>query len=227
MPQGLPHWPYVQAVDEALAERGVPPGTVRADCHGLEQGLGTYMRLTWDASRTSGRGGIRLHWEERTGWAYALLGLSPADVLFYSVLPTFRTVFATPQAVADVAENLVRRRQLPDVEYRTEWDGAQAVRAAARDFRRVRLGLPPVGRQETGGDGRTGSASAEGTGVQLTIDTHTDTYEQAIAAVQAAYGRNPTAVARLAGSRRADSPPGPGGPERRGPVGGLDGPDGV
>lgn len=110
MPQGLAHWPYVQAVDEALAGRGVPPGTVRADCHGLERGFSAYMRLTWDASRTSGRGGIRLHWEERTGWAYALLGLSPADVLFYSVLPTFRTIFPTPQAVADVAENLVHRR---------------------------------------------------------------------------------------------------------------------
>ncbi|MFD3503471.1 hypothetical protein ACFWWT_39735 [Streptomyces sp. NPDC058676] len=31
--------------------------------------------------------------------------------------------------------------------------------------------------------------------MQLTIDTQTDTYEQAIAAVQAAYGLNPTAVA--------------------------------
>ncbi|MET7914261.1 hypothetical protein ABZU45_38535 [Streptomyces avermitilis] len=31
--------------------------------------------------------------------------------------------------------------------------------------------------------------------MQLTIDTQTDTYEQAIAAVQAAYGLNPAAVA--------------------------------
>ncbi|KOU76289.1 hypothetical protein ADK57_05130 [Streptomyces sp. MMG1533] len=202
MPQGLPHWPYVQAVDEALAGRGVPPGTVRADCHGLERGFSSYMRLTWDASRTSGRGGIRLHWEERTGWAYALLGLSPADVLFYSVLPTFRTVFPTPQAVADVAEDLVHRRQLPEVEYRTEWDGARAVRAAARDYRRARLGLPPVGRQGAGGDGGMGSEIVEGAGVQLTIDTHTDTYEQAIAAVRAAYGRNLTAGDAPARDRR-------------------------
>lgn len=34
----------------------------------------------------------------------------------------------------------------------------------------------------------------EGEGVQLTIDTQTDSYEQAIAAVQAAYGLNPAAV---------------------------------
>ncbi|WP_328419175.1 hypothetical protein [Streptomyces sp. NBC_00443] len=29
--QRLPHWPYLQAVDEALTGRGIPPGTVRAD----------------------------------------------------------------------------------------------------------------------------------------------------------------------------------------------------
>jgi hypothetical protein len=34
----------------------------------------------------------------------------------------------------------------------------------------------------------------EGEGVQLTIDTQRDTYEQAIAAVQAAYGFNPATV---------------------------------
>ncbi|GHB78064.1 hypothetical protein GCM10010377_80330 [Streptomyces viridiviolaceus] len=30
-PQGLPHWPYVQAVDDALTARGIPSGTVRAN----------------------------------------------------------------------------------------------------------------------------------------------------------------------------------------------------
>jgi hypothetical protein len=30
VPQGLPHWPYVQAVDDALTARGIPLGTVRA-----------------------------------------------------------------------------------------------------------------------------------------------------------------------------------------------------
>ncbi len=56
--------------------------------------------------------------------------------------------------------------------------------------------------------------------MQLTIDTQTDTYEQAIPVVQAAYGLPPGA--RLADRRRADAPTGPGGPERREPVGGLD-----
>ncbi|MDH6436163.1 hypothetical protein M2158_004703 [Streptomyces sp. SAI-144] len=69
-----------------------------------------------------------------------------------------------------------------------EWTGAREVRAAAIDVRRTRPGLGPAmpGRDH-------GSGTREG--VQLTIDTQTDTYEQAIAAVQAAYGLNPAAVA--------------------------------
>ncbi|WP_326673301.1 hypothetical protein [Streptomyces canus] len=31
----------------------------------------------WDVSRTSGRGGIRLDWEERQGWYYALTSFDP------------------------------------------------------------------------------------------------------------------------------------------------------
>ncbi|NMI54347.1 hypothetical protein FNV62_54000 [Streptomyces sp. RLB3-17] len=27
----LPHWPYATAVDQALVDRGVPPGTVRVE----------------------------------------------------------------------------------------------------------------------------------------------------------------------------------------------------
>ena len=69
-----------------------------------------------------------------------------------------------------------------------EWTGAREVRAAAIDVRRTRPGLGPAmpGRDH-------GSGTREG--AQLTIDTQTDTYEQAIAAVQAAYGLNPAAVA--------------------------------
>ncbi|MER5938439.1 DUF6292 family protein [Streptomyces sp. NPDC001928] len=186
-PQGLPHWPYVKTVDEALAARGIPPSSVRADRTTRDDGLSTYMWLTWDVSRTSGRGGIRLHWKERQGWFYALIGMSPQDVLLYSVLPTFHTIFPTPQDVADVAEQLVRFRTVPDVEYRTEWDGAGAVRAAARDFRRSVLGLDPVAQL---GSEATATAVSAGEGVQLTIDTQADTYERAIAAVRAAYGRN-------------------------------------
>jgi hypothetical protein len=116
--------------------------------------------------------------------------MSPQHVLLYSVLPTFGTIFPKPEDVADVAEHLVRLRRVPEVEHRTEWDGAGAVRAAARDFRRSVFGLAPMGRQESGTASRTGQQATEAAGVQLTVDTQTDTYEQAIAAVDAAYGRN-------------------------------------
>ncbi|MFF0087996.1 DUF6292 family protein [Streptomyces canus] len=179
----MPHWPYLQAVDDALTARGIPPGTVRVSHHGLERGLTTYITLAWDVSRTSGRGGIRLDWEERQGWYYALTGLNPYDVLLYTVVTALRTPIADPERVADVAEELVRFRRVPDVEYREEWEGAREVRAAADDFRRSRLGLGPRLPQDGAGSEMAGS------GVQLTIDTQTDTYERALTAVQAAYGR--------------------------------------
>ncbi|WP_371571271.1 DUF6292 family protein [Streptomyces canus] len=185
--QGMPHWPYVKAVDAALTKRGIPPGTVRVGHHGLERGLTTYMRLAWDVSRTSGRGGIRLDWEERQGWYYALTDLHPYDVLLYTVLTVLRAPMAAPETVADVAEELVRHRRLPDQEFWAEWDGAREVRAAAIDFRRAHLGLGPAG--HPGPD--RGSGTREG--VQLTIDTQADTYEQAIAALRAAYGCGPQA----------------------------------
>lgn len=150
-PHGLPHWPYVRAVDEALAARGIPPGSVRADCTGRDDGLATYMWLTWDVSRTGGRGGIRLHWQERRGWFYALIGMSPQDVLLYTVLPTFRTAFPAPGDVAAVAEQLVRFRTVPDVEHRTEL-GRRRGRTRRRSripphrLRPVTGALPPYGR---------------------------------------------------------------------------------
>lgn len=94
---------------------------------------------------------------------------------------------AAPETVADLVEELVRHRRLPEREFRTEWEGTQAVHDAANDFRRARLGLGPADRADHGSGTREG--------VQLTIDTQTETYEQAIAAVQAAYGLNPAAVA--------------------------------
>lgn len=189
-PHGLPHWPYVKAVDDTLAARGIPPGSVRASYTSRDQGLTSYMWLTWDVSRTGGSGGLRLHWTERQGWYYALIGMSPQDVLLYTVLLPFRTFFPTPQDVADVAEHLVRTMRVPDAEYRTEWDGAREVRAAARDFRRSVFGLAPVARQEGGDASNTSTESADGEGVRLTIDTGSDTFERAIAAVRAAYGHN-------------------------------------
>ncbi|MEU6260470.1 hypothetical protein [Streptomyces sp. NPDC047043] len=76
----------------------------------------------------------------------------------------------------------------PRRDNRREWAGAKEVRAAVIDFRRNAFGLSPAGT-------RMGEEIAEGEGVQLTLDTQTDTYEQAIAAVQAAYGLNTAAVA--------------------------------
>jgi hypothetical protein len=100
----------------------------------------------------------------------------------------------TPAAVAEVAEQLVRSGRAPEREreyrYRDEWDGAPALRTAIRDFHRTIRGLSPMRRQDPA---RTAERieRIEGTGAQVTIDTETDTYEQALAAVQAAYGRSP------------------------------------
>ncbi|MFM9633284.1 DUF6292 family protein [Streptomyces galilaeus] len=141
-PQGLPHWPYAQAVDDALTARSIPSGTVRAGHHGLERGLTSYMMLAWDVSRASGRGGIRLDWEERQGWYYALTGLNSYDVLLYTVVTALRTPVADPERVAAVAAELVRFRRVPDAEYREEWEGARDVRTAACEFRRSCLSWP-------------------------------------------------------------------------------------
>ncbi|GGW76830.1 DUF6292 family protein [Streptomyces galilaeus] len=70
-PEALPHWRYVQAVDRALSDRGIPPGIVRADRTGREHGETMYMVLVWDVSRTGVLGGVRLNWEEETGWRTA------------------------------------------------------------------------------------------------------------------------------------------------------------
>ncbi|MFE2583013.1 hypothetical protein [Streptomyces sp. NPDC059378] len=51
-PQDLPDWPYLQAIDEALTCRDIPPGTVRADHTGRERGERMYIVLAWDVSRT-------------------------------------------------------------------------------------------------------------------------------------------------------------------------------
>ncbi|WP_326673300.1 hypothetical protein [Streptomyces canus] len=86
----------------------------------------------------------------------------------------------------------MRRRQLPDHEFRAEWAGAREARAAADDFRRSRLGLGPLQLRERGTD----STTEAGPGVQLTIDTQADTYEQAVAALRARVRRSPTDVNR-------------------------------
>ncbi|MER5719087.1 hypothetical protein [Streptomyces sp. NPDC002132] len=113
----------------------------------------TYITLAWDGLRHSG--GIRLDWEERKGWHYALTGLNSCDVLLHTVVTVLRTPLADPERVADLAEELVRFRRVPDAEYREEREGAEDVRAAPNDFRRRRLGLGPARPQENGVDSET------------------------------------------------------------------------
>lgn len=134
-PQRLPHWPYVQAVDAALTGHGIPPGTVRAGHTGREHGERMFLVLVWDVSRTAGPGGLRLHWEEETGWTYATLGANPRINSPRHPLDPLRRVFAAPKDVAEVADQLVGDWRRPSGEYGTEWDGAPDVRAAIAAFR--------------------------------------------------------------------------------------------
>jgi hypothetical protein len=48
------------------------------------------MTLAWYVSRTEGGGGIRLDWEERQGWYYALTDLHPYDVPLYTAITVLR-----------------------------------------------------------------------------------------------------------------------------------------
>ncbi|MFI6495543.1 hypothetical protein [Streptomyces sp. NPDC050564] len=99
----LPHWSYVRAVDDALTRCGIPPGTVRAGRTGREYGERMYIVLTWDVSRT---GGVRLHWEEGTGWSYSVFGANPRIKLSRRPLTSLHRVFASPDDIADAAGRL-------------------------------------------------------------------------------------------------------------------------
>ncbi|MET9914743.1 hypothetical protein ABZZ74_50130 [Streptomyces sp. NPDC006476] len=133
--QQLPHWPYLEAVDDALSLRGIPPGTVRADYRPPRFGDRLFIVLGWDTSRTAEpAGGIRLDWDEDTGWAYSLHGLilragarRPLTVL--------HRVYAAPEDVAAVAEQFVGHGRLPAGEYGAEWPEASKVRATIGRFR--------------------------------------------------------------------------------------------
>ncbi|RPF24919.1 hypothetical protein [Streptomyces sp. TLI_185] len=60
-------------------------------------------------------GGLRLQWEERRGWFYALPGLGGVhDVLLHTVLSPIETIYAVPEDLAAVAQELVRHRRLPE-----------------------------------------------------------------------------------------------------------------
>ncbi|MEU3342220.1 hypothetical protein ACWCQ1_48175 [Streptomyces sp. NPDC002144] len=131
----LPQWPYLQAVDDALTRRGIPPGTVRADYRLPRFGDRLSIVLGRDTSRTADRtGGIRFDWDEDTGWAYSLHGLHlrsggsrPLTVL--------HCVYAAPEDVAAVAEQFVCHGRLPAGEYGAEWGEATHVRATIDRFR--------------------------------------------------------------------------------------------
>jgi hypothetical protein len=132
--QQLPHWPYLEAVDDALSMRGIPPGTVRADYRYPRFGDRLFIVLGWDTSRTAARtGGIRFDWDEDTGWAYSLHGL---DLRAGSSRPltVLHRVYAAPQEVAAVGEQFVGHGRLPTGEYGAEWEEASHVRATIERF---------------------------------------------------------------------------------------------
>ncbi|TPQ17610.1 DUF6292 family protein [Streptomyces sporangiiformans] len=133
-PELLPHWPYARAVDQALNQRGIPPGTVRAGHTGREHGQTMYLALTWDVSRCAGPGGIRLTWQDDTGWAYTFLG--PGHARPRKPLAALHRTFADPNDIADVADHLVLSRRLLSGERVREWSEASTVRAAIDAFRR-------------------------------------------------------------------------------------------
>ncbi|MFD3382259.1 MULTISPECIES: DUF6292 family protein [unclassified Streptomyces] len=142
-PEMLPHWPYAQAVDEALTDRGIPPGTVRVERSYPMHGDRMYIALIWDVSRCAGLGGICLTWHEETGWAHALLRLSAANAIPLGPLTALHRVFAAPKDVAAVADSLVSRRYplgRYEGEHHEEWDGALAVRATIDAFHRGAAG---------------------------------------------------------------------------------------
>jgi hypothetical protein len=122
----LPHWP-LRAVDRTLADRGIPPGIVRADValrpyHQPDRHEKIYPHLVWDVSRTRGRGGVRLAWDDETGWSYAKLGTSAHDVLLEATVTPLHRVLAGPDDVAAVAEGRCTTGVLPKVS--TQGSGA-------------------------------------------------------------------------------------------------------
>ncbi|WP_346182701.1 DUF6292 family protein [Streptomyces osmaniensis] len=95
-----------------------------------------YIVLVWDISRTAGTG-LRLNWEEDTGWSYALLGVGPSIATPTQPLSALHRVFAAPDDVAAVAEHFVRNGRMPCGEFGAEWEQAAAVRATIDRFRVV------------------------------------------------------------------------------------------
>ncbi|MGN9821555.1 hypothetical protein ACTMUQ_40330 [Streptomyces sp. SD11] len=138
-PTLLPHWPYAEAVDQALTGCGIPPGTVRIErtyrTHSVRE-VTMYLTFAWDVSRCAGPGGIQLAWHEDTGWSHALLRPTAAPAVPRGPLTALHRVYAPPEAVADVAHALVFRRFSSYAqEWHGEWNGAREVRTAIDAFR--------------------------------------------------------------------------------------------
>ncbi|MEU2741109.1 hypothetical protein ABZ656_38715 [Streptomyces sp. NPDC007095] len=107
MPRTLPHWPYATALDQALGDRGVPPGIVRLNLGGRPDEL-MRIRLEWDVSRFVGPG-------------YSMPG---------GPVISLRRVYATPESVAAAADSLVHTGRPPAEVHEEEWPQAEAVRTA-------------------------------------------------------------------------------------------------
>ncbi|GGV90708.1 hypothetical protein GCM10010228_79640 [Streptomyces massasporeus] len=138
-----PHWPYVRAVDQAPTDRGIPAGIVRADIalrpyYETDRRDTIYVLLVWDVSRTGAWGGLRLSWDDETGWSYAKLGPHAQDVLLEAPVTPLRRTFAAPDDVAGIADGLVRHWRTPEGEHAAEWERAPEVRKAIVAFHQDR-----------------------------------------------------------------------------------------
>lgn len=61
------------------------------------------IRLRWDVSRCVGPGGIRLRWDEETGWAYTYVG--PGYSIPRGPATSLQRVYATAESVAVAADS--------------------------------------------------------------------------------------------------------------------------
>ncbi|MCW8102665.1 hypothetical protein [Streptomyces tauricus] len=98
-PASLPHWPYAHAVDQELTRQGIPPGAVRVE-RGYRYEITMRIVFSWEASRCAGPGGIRLTWNDDTGWTHSLLRPDAVGVIPRGPLTALHRVFATPHDVA-------------------------------------------------------------------------------------------------------------------------------
>lgn len=133
----LPHWPCLKAVGTALTHRAIAPGRGRADRTRPHSDVPLYLVLTWDIGRTTSGHGLRLRWDDETGWAYARHGATTALTTMLRPITVLHRVFADPEDIAETAGHLICEGRLPIGEYGVEWDGAAQTRATIDAFRAV------------------------------------------------------------------------------------------